>query len=77
MVGVGDRLFALRGADVLTFDPTGSPIHLCRDFAPPARPAQRSELGAPEADEVLRAAGLPDDDDSTAAAEDALEREGI
>lgn len=76
LVAGADRLFALGGGEVLTFDGDGRRLGRCAGFAPPARPPRRERLGAPDAEEVLRAAGLPDDD-STPEAEDALAEEGL
>jgi hypothetical protein len=71
----GDRrLFALRDADVLTFDAGGTPIGRCASFGGAVERARGRRPGAPEPDEILRDAALPDDD-STLAAEEALEDE--
>ena len=72
-----DRLYALGGGEVLTFDGEGHALGRCAGFAAPPRAERRAPLGAPDAEEVLRAAGLPDGDDSTPEAEDALEDEGL
>jgi hypothetical protein len=74
-----DRLFALGGGEVMTFDARGRLLSRCERFAAAPRaehPEHGPPPGAPDADEVLRAAGLPDDD-STPAAEEALEDEGL
>jgi hypothetical protein len=76
IVGGATRLFALTGGEVRTFDGDGKTLGRCARFAP-APPKQRpAGLGGLDADEVLRAAGLPDDD-STPEAEEALEDEGL
>src|SRR5580698_302113 len=69
------RLFALSGLEVLTFDDDGQPLGRCAGFAAPPQSERRAPIGAPDADEVLSAAGLEDDD--SAAAEEALEDEGL
>ncbi len=70
------RIFVLGGGEVLTFDAEGRAVARCAGFTAPPRATRRSLLGAPDADEVLGAAGLPDDD-STPEAEEALEDEGL
>lgn len=70
------RLFALRGGEVVIFDGSGEQVGRCAGFGAPPRHETRALLGAPDAEQVLRAAGLPDDD-STPEAEDALEDEGL
>ncbi len=59
-----------------TFDDNGETLGRCAGFAPPPQKERRAALGGLDAEEVLRAAGLPDDD-STPEAEDALEDEGL
>jgi hypothetical protein len=76
LVAGGDRLFALGGAEVRTFDSFGQTLGRCAGFAAPPQKERRAALGAPDAEETLRAAGLPDDD-STPEAEEALEDEGL
>jgi hypothetical protein len=76
VVAGANRLFALSGAEVLTFDGDGRTLERCAGFAAPPQNARRAPIGGPDADEVLRAAGLPDDD-STPEAEEALEDEGL
>jgi hypothetical protein len=76
LVAGADRLFALGGAEVRTFDSFGQTLGRCAGFAPPPQKEHRAALGAPDAEETLRAAGLPDDD-STPEAEEALEDEGL
>jgi hypothetical protein len=76
LVAGPNRLFALRGGEVVTFDGVGQSVGRCSGFASPPRREAGASLGVPDAEEVLRAAGLPDDD-STPAAEDALEDEGL
>jgi hypothetical protein len=71
-----ERLFVLGGGEVGTFDAEGRLLARCAAFVAPPRAERRPSLGAPDADEVLRAAGLPDDD-SIPEAEDALEDEGL
>jgi hypothetical protein len=76
LVAGDGRLFALRGGEVVTFDEFGQQLGRCSGFAAPPAPEHRAPLGAPDAEEVLQAAGLPDDD-STQDAEDALADEGL
>ena len=76
LVAGSNRLFALRDDEVVTFDGFGQPVGRCNGFAAPPRRESGASLGSPDAEEVLAAAGLPDDD-STPAAEDALEDEGL
>lgn len=76
VVAGANRLFTLSGTEVRTFDGDGEPLGRCAGFAPPPRKERRAVLGGVEADEALRAAGLPDDD-STPEAEEALENEGL
>ncbi len=70
------RLFALRGGEVVTFDGGGQALGHCGGFAAPPERDARAAIGAPDAEEVLRSAGLPDDD-STPDADDALADEGL
>jgi hypothetical protein len=76
LVAGATRLFALRGQEVVTFDDAGQSLQRCGNLAAPPEREARAPIGAPDAEEVLRAAGLPDDD-STPEAEDALEDEGL
>jgi hypothetical protein len=76
IVAGSNRLFGLRGGDVVTFDAGGQPLGHCGGFLAPPKSEAHPLLVAPDAEEVLRAAGLPDDD-SSAAAEEALEDEGL
>jgi hypothetical protein len=71
LVAGSTRLFAVRGGQVVTFDEGGQPIGRCGGFAAAPQREPQPRIGAPDAEEVLRAAGLPDDD-STPEAEDAL-----
>ena len=71
-----NRLFALSGNEVRTFDGNGETLGRCAGFAPPPEKERRAALGGLDAEEALRAAGLPDDD-STPEAEEALEDEGL
>jgi hypothetical protein len=71
-----EQIFVLGGGEVLTLDAQGRVVARCAGFAAPPRAERRPLLGAPDADEVLRSAGLPDDD-STPEAEEALEDEGL
>ncbi len=78
LVAGRSRLFAIDDAAVVTFDDAGRPIARCDRFAPP--PAERAAgpgIGAPEAEDVLRAAGLPTDDLDSTLAEDLLDNEGL
>ena len=77
LVAAGDRLFALAGGEVAVFDDAGQVLGRCTRFAAPPRRPTRARIGAPDPQEALRAAGLPDNDDSTPEAEDALENEGL
>jgi hypothetical protein len=76
VVAGANRLFALSGAEVRTFDGNGETLGRCAGFAPPPQKERRAPLGGLDAEEALRAAGLPDDD-STPEAEEALEDEGL
>jgi hypothetical protein len=76
VVAGADRLFALEGGEVLTFAGDGRPLGRCAGLSSPPRTERHDLLGAPDAEEVLGAAGLPDDD-STPEAEDALADEGL
>jgi hypothetical protein len=76
VVAGANRLFALSGAEVRTFDSDGEALGRCAGFASPPQKERRAALGALDAEETLRAAGLPDDD-STPEAEEALEDEGL
>jgi hypothetical protein len=71
-----DRLAALTGRVVALFDGEGRSRGRCGGLEPEAARPERDRVGALDADEVLAAAGLPDDDDSSDA-EDALADEGI
>jgi hypothetical protein len=75
LVAGSTRLFALRGGEVVTFDEVGQPVGRCGGFVAALQRETQAPIGAPDAEEVLRAAGLPDDD-STPEAEDALADEG-
>ncbi|HEX3905575.1 MAG TPA: hypothetical protein VH853_22310 [Polyangia bacterium] len=77
IAAAADHLYALGGGEVLTFDGEGHPLGRCAGFTAPPQAERRAPLGAPDAEEALRAAGLPDGDDSTPEAEDALEDEGL
>jgi hypothetical protein len=70
------HLFVLAGGEVRTLDSEGRIVGRCAAFASPPRADHPPRMGVPDADEVLRAADLPDDD-STPAAEEALEDEGL
>ncbi len=76
VVAGANRLFALSGTEVRTFDGSGETLGRCAGFAPPPQKERRAALGGLDADEALRAAGLSDDD-STPEAEEALEDEGL
>jgi len=76
LVAGDGRLFALRGGEVVTFDGLGQQLGRCSGFEAPPPHENRAPLGAPDAEEALQAAGLPDDD-STQDAEDALADEGL
>jgi hypothetical protein len=76
VVAGANRLFALSGTEVRTFDGNGETLGRCAGFAPPPEKERRAALGGLDAEEALRAAGLPDDD-STPEAEDALDDEGL
>jgi hypothetical protein len=73
-----DRLFALAGNRVVWFDADGRELGRCPRFE--TSPAERRRAAAPaalDADEVLRLAGLPDDDPDSSEAEDVLDDEGL
>ena len=76
VVAGADRLFALSGTEVRTFDGNGETLGRCAGFVSPPQKERRAALGGLDAEEALRAAGLPDDD-STPEAEEALEDEGL
>ena len=76
IVAGANRLFALSGGEVRTFDGDGQTLGRCAGFAPPPPKGRRAAPGGVDAEEALRAAGLPDDD-STPEAEEALEDEGL
>ncbi|HVZ87808.1 MAG TPA: hypothetical protein VHG72_12615 [Polyangia bacterium] len=77
LASAGDHLFALAGSDLLFFDGAGQALGRCARFAPPPQREKRTPIGAPDPQQVLRAAGLRDNDDSTPEAEDALDDEGL
>ena len=77
VVAAGNRLFALAGGEVAVFDVAGQLLGRCTRFAAPPPRQTPARIGAPDAQEALRAAGLPDNDDSTPEAEEALENEGL
>src|SRR6185312_16602192 len=74
LVADQDRLVARRDGEVLIFASDGSRLGRCGARAAPPPRAPRAWAGAPEAPELLRDAGLPDDD-STWLAEEVLEDE--
>ena len=76
VVAGANRLFALSGTEVRTFDGDGQTLGRCAGFAPPPRRSGGRPSARPDAEETLRAAGLPDDD-GTPEAEEALEDEGL
>jgi hypothetical protein len=77
LVAGRSKLFALRGNTVVTFDRARNEISRCARFeAPPAR-STPPPVGPVDAQEVLRAAGLPDDDFQSAEAEELLANEGL
>jgi hypothetical protein len=73
------QLYALADDTLVTFDVAGRPIGRCRHFAPPAAPTHVSGpgIGAPDPEQLLRAAGLPPNDLDSTAAEDLLDNEGL
>jgi hypothetical protein len=77
LVAGRDRLFALSGGELVTFDREAQLLGRCAGFAPPPRGVRRAAIGGPDTEEVLAAAGLDDVDDSTPEAEAALEDEGL
>jgi hypothetical protein len=78
LVAGASRLFALRANDVVWFDADGREVGRCPRFAstPPERP-RPSAGGAIDAEEALRAVGLPDDDLDSSEAEDVLDEEDL
>lgn len=74
LVADHERLVALRDGQVLIFASDGSRLGRCGARAAPVSRAPRAWAGAPEAPELLRDAGLPDDDTAWAA-EEVLEAE--
>jgi hypothetical protein len=76
VVASRDRMAALTGRGLALFDVDGRPLGRCAAFDAAAARPERERVGALDADEVLAAAGLPDDDDSSDA-EDALAEEGL
>jgi hypothetical protein len=76
LVAGADRLFVLAGGEVRTLDALGRTLARCAAFAAPPRAERHPPVGARDTDEVLRAAGVPDDDSTPEAAE-ALEDEGL
>ena len=71
-------LFALRANTVVTFDAGGREIARCPRFEAPSPTRQSARAVGPiDAQEVLRLAGLPDDDFQTPEAEEALAAEGL
>jgi len=78
LVAGAHALFALRANTVVTFDAGGREIARCPRFEAPA-PARQPALavGPIDAQELLRLAGLPDDDFQTPEAEAVLAAEGL
>jgi hypothetical protein len=73
-----DQLFALRANTVITFDAGGREIARCPRFeAPPPTRQPVLAVGPIDAQELLRLAGLPDDDFQTPEAEEVLAAEGL
>lgn len=78
LVAGARELFALRANTVVTFDASGREIARCPRFAAPAPTRQPAlAVGPIDAQEVLRLAGLPDDDFQTPEAEEVLAAEGL
>jgi len=78
LVAGARQLFALRANAVVTFDAGGREIARCPRFAAPTPTRQPAlAVGPIDAQEVLRLAGLPDDDFQTAEAEEVLAAEGL
>jgi len=72
------QLFALRANTVVTFDAGGREIARCPRFEAPAPTRQPAlAVGPIDAQELLRLAGLPDDDFQTPEAEEVLAAEGL
>jgi hypothetical protein len=77
LVAGSDELYVLRGGVVVTLDRDGRAIRRCSTLEPrQERTATRRPL-ALDAEDVLRLAGLPDDDTGTTEAEDLLRDEGF
>jgi hypothetical protein len=72
------QLFALRANTVVTFDAGGHEIARCPRFEAPIPTRQPAvAVGPIDAQELLRLAGLPDDDFQTPEAEEVLAAEGL
>ncbi|HXJ20278.1 MAG TPA: hypothetical protein VMT03_08595 [Polyangia bacterium] len=69
-----DAMYAIRGGDVLMLDERGALLARCARFSASPKLDRHPPIGMPDPSETLRLAGLPDDD-STLAAEEALEDE--
>jgi hypothetical protein len=78
LVAGAHALFALRANTVITFDSGGREIARCARFGAPAPTRQPTlAVGPIDAQELLRLAGLPDDDFQTPEAEEVLAAEGL
>ncbi len=78
LVAGARELFALRANTVVTFDAGGREIARCPRFeAPPPTRQSALAVGPIDAQELLRLAGLPDDDFQTPEAEEVLAAEGL
>ena len=78
LVAGADELYALRDGAVVTLDGEGRAIRRCGALDPrPERDVAPSRPLALDAEDVLRLAGLPDDDTGSTDAEDLLRDEGF
>ena len=78
LVAGARELFALRANTVVTFDAGGREIARCPRFEAPSPTRQPAPAVGPiDAQELLRLAGLPDDDFQTPEAEEVLAAKGL
>jgi len=77
LVAGTDELYALQGGTVVTLDPEARVVRRCAAFEPRADPSAARGPLAIDAEDVLRLAGLPDDDTGSTDAEDLLRDEGF
>jgi hypothetical protein len=78
VVAVAGGAVSLREGVALFVDAQGRVRGRCADSGPAGPPVRtRAARDVPDVEDVLRFAGLPDDDDGSPEAEDALEEEGL